>query len=133
MNTLLPLAHIVVKFILDGKSYAVDKFNIEFSQPRDYKGQPQHETEGGQIVLNLTQIADNSLYLWAKKSTLTKSGTILFQTDLGMTVLEITFENAYCVNLGRGNNTFNGTNTSLTISPEIIKMNGIEHNNFWKK
>jgi hypothetical protein len=133
MNTLLPLAHIAATFILDGEKYTVDKFNIEFSQPRDYKGQPQHETKGGIIVVNLTQAADDNLYLWAKKSTLTKSGKVLFQSDIGMTILEITFENAYCIDLKREINAFSGTNTSLAISPEVIKMNGIEHNNFWKK
>ena len=42
---LLPLAHIVAKFILDGKIYEVESFKIGFEQPVDYKGQPQHENK----------------------------------------------------------------------------------------
>ncbi|MDR1222181.1 MAG: hypothetical protein LBL07_04795 [Tannerella sp.] len=133
MSKILPLAHISVTFVFDGEKYSVDQFDMEFSQSIDYKGQPQHETKGEQIMLHLTQKADANLYLWAKKSTLRKDGTILFQTDLGMTVLEITFKNAYCVNLTREINISGGTNTSLTIAPEIIDMNGIEHNKFWAK
>ena len=133
MNTLLPLAHLVVTFILDGIKYNAEQFMIEFSQPIDYKGQPQYETKGGQIFVKLTQAADDNLYYWAKKSTNRKNGTVLFQTDLGMTVLEVTFENSYCANLTRGINASSGTYTSLTIAPEKISMNGIDHNNYWPK
>jgi len=131
MNTLQPLAHHVATFIMDGKKYDVERFSIELSQPIDFKGQPQHEIKGGQITVNLTQAADDNLYIWAKKSTLRKNGKILFQTDLGITVLEIDFKNAYCINLTREINASNGTNTSLTVSSEIIIMDGVEHNNFW--
>ncbi|MDR0700194.1 MAG: hypothetical protein LBG28_13425, partial [Tannerella sp.] len=81
MSTLLPLAHIEAIFIFGGEKYNVEQFNVEFTQPRDYKGQPQHEIRGGQIMLNFTQIADDAIYLWAKTSTLRKDGKILFQTD----------------------------------------------------
>ena len=131
MSALQPLAHHVVTFILDGKKYDVERFGMEFSQPIDFKGQPQSDIRGGQMVINLTQTADDNLYVWAKKSTLRKNGKVLFQTDLGMTVLEIDFKNAYCINLTREINASNGTNTSLTISSEIIMIDGIEHDNFW--
>ncbi|MCL1934069.1 MAG: hypothetical protein FWF53_09710 [Candidatus Azobacteroides sp.] len=131
MSALQPLAHHVITFISDGKKYDVERFAIEFSQPIDYKGQPQSNVRGGQIMINLTQLPDDNLYIWAKKSTLRKDGKVLFQTDLGMTVLEIDFKNAYCINLTIKVNAFNGTETSLTISPEIIIIDGIEHDNFW--
>jgi hypothetical protein len=133
MSTILPLAHIEARFIFDGKKYNVEQFNTEFTQPRDYKGQPQHEIKGGQITLNLTQIIDDAIYLWAKTSTLRKDGKIIFQTDLGMTILEIEFTNAYCSSFTRQINAYSGTNTVLTISPEKVKLNGIEHDNFWAK
>lgn len=132
MNT-LPLAHLFVTFILDGKKYDAEQFMVEFSQPIDYKGQPQCETKGGQIIVNLTQTADDNLYYWAKKSTIRKNGKVLFQTDLGMTVLEVSFENAYCANLSRVINSSNGLYTELTIAPEKISMNGVKHNQFWAK
>jgi hypothetical protein len=128
---LLPLAHIVAKFILDGKIYEVESFKIGFEQPVDYKGQPQHETRGGQMYVVLPQAADKALFLWAKTSTLLKDGIVLFQTDLGVTVLEITFENAYCISMDREINAHSGTKTSLVISAECVKMNGVEHHNFW--
>jgi hypothetical protein len=127
----LPLAHIEAKFILDGINYEVEGFKIEFSQPSDYKEQPQHEMLGGQIMLTLSQAADDSLYLWAKTSTLRKSGTVLFQTDLGMTVLEINFTNAYCIKMIREISNSAGTKTVLVISPEHVSMNGVEHLNRW--
>lgn len=127
----LPLSHIEAKFILDGKIYEVESFKIKFSQPIDFKGQPQHEILGGKIGLVLTQSADNNLYLWAKQSTLLKNGQILFQTDLGITVLQINFLDAYCIMLTRDINATTGTKTMLTISPENVTLNGVEHDNFW--
>jgi len=128
-----PLAHITAKLQLDGNIYEVEHFNINFTQPTDHKGQPQHEIKGGQLTINISQAADDSLYTWAKKATLQKSGSILFQTDVGVTVLNIGFLNAYCINLSREMNAYTGTNTSIVISPEKVNLNGIEHDNFWVK
>ena len=131
--SLLPFSHIVVKFILDGKAYEIEDFKMGFSQPTDYKGQPQHEIKGGQFVVTISEVADDNLYLWAKKPTELKNGAILFQTDLGMTVMEIIFMKAYCVSLSRSADEATGTSTVLVISPEEVHIDGIEHNNFWKK
>ena len=84
-------------------------------------------------MITLNQAVDNNLLLWAKKSTSVKSGQIVFQTDLGMTVYKIVFANAYCITLARNIDSMTGTKTSLMIAPEIISLNGIEHNNNWKK
>ena len=126
------MAHIVAKFIFSGKTYQVSKFKINFTQAIDHKGQPQHETRGGQIMLTLAEAADDPLYLWAKTANLTKDGEVIFQTDLGISVLRINFTNAYCTNLERSTSVLTGTETSLLISSELISMNGVEHNNFWK-
>jgi hypothetical protein len=129
----LPLSHLTAKFTFDGKTYNVEYFNINFAQPTDFKGQPQHEIIGGQILIHFSQAADDNLYRWAKTSTLLKNGSILFQTDLGMTVLKIEFENAYCSKLVREISAYTGTNTIVHISPEKLKINDIEHNNQWRK
>jgi hypothetical protein len=128
-----PLAHIEVYFILDGKKYQVEDFHISATQDIDHKGQPQSEVNGGKLVIALPQMADNNLYMWAKKSTLLKNGQVLFQTDMGMTILEISFENAYCISLSRSVSNIMGASTRLLISPERISINGIEHENIWRK
>lgn len=132
LENILPFAHINAYLILDGQKYEIEKFTTNFIQPSDFKGQPQHEVKGGKVTIVLSQTADDNLYLWAKQSTLRKGGEILFQTDLGITVLRINFTNAYCINLTREINALTGTKTSLVIAPEIITLNGIEHNNFWE-
>jgi len=130
---MLPLAHIGVKLTLEGKSYEIEGFKIEFSQPIDYKKQPQHEIRGGQMMFTLSQIADDNLFLWAKTPSMLKNGSVLFRTDLGMTVLEITFSKAYCIQMIRETAINAGTKTVLVISPEIVSLNGIEHTNRWAK
>lgn len=126
-----PLAHIEAKFILDGQTYEVEAFETEFSQPVDFKQQPQHELTGGQIMLTLTQAVNNNILLWAKTATMLKNGEILFQTDLGITVLRVEFIDGYCVGLTRHIDASAGTKTMLMIAPEITKLNGTEHDNFW--
>lgn len=129
----LPLAHIEAKFMLDGKTYEVEKFKVKFSQPVDFKGQPQHETFGGKLTVVLNQMADNNLLLWSKTSNMLKNGSLLFQTDLGITVLRVEFEKAYCITMSRKINAMTGTLTTLVISPEIVIMNDVAHDNFWPK
>jgi hypothetical protein len=128
----LPSAHIVAILILDGKIYKLEEFKIQFAQPVDYKQQPRHEIMGGQIMLTLSQTADHNLYSWATASKMLKRGSVLFQTDIGMTVLEINFSDAYCIQLLRETVTNAGTKTNLVISSDTIRMDEIEHTNKWQ-
>ena len=130
---MLPLSHINVKFYIDGETYEVEQFDINFLQPTDFRGQPQHEINGGQMTVTITRIPSSNLYLWAKTSTLRKNGIFLFQTDMGMTVMKVEFTDAYCITLTRQINAYSGTETTLVISPEKVKINSIEHNNYWAK
>lgn len=120
-------------FILDGKQYEVEQFKIEFAQNVDYKGQPQHETMGGQLYITMTQGADYNIYDWAKRENSKKSGEIRFKTKTTGTVLEIVFENAHCIKLTRQINFSSGTKTSLVISPQRVTMNGFTHDNKWRE
>lgn len=128
-----PDAHVVAYFILDGIRYEVEKFQIGFAQSADYKGQPEEEVKGGQMSITIPQAADNTLYSWAKQSVLLKDGEVVFQTDMGKSVLRISFTNAYCVSLTRQLSALTGTNTSLIITPETITLNDITHDNVWTK
>lgn len=38
-----------VWFKIDGKEYEVEQFKIGFSQPSDFKGEPQSEIKGEQL------------------------------------------------------------------------------------
>jgi len=128
---MLPLANVSMQFSLEGETFEVEHFNIDFIQPTSgHKGRPEYEVLGGQITLIITQLATDNLNLWAKKETKLKSGVILFQTD-GMTVMEVEFINAYCTSLTGQISAQSGASTLLIISPEIVKINGIEHDNHW--
>jgi hypothetical protein len=133
LNLSQPFAHIVVYFTLDGEKYEVEHSNIKFMQDYDFKGQPQNEVYGGQLSLTLSHMPDDSLYLWAKKSTLVKNAQLVYQTDMGITLLSVDLLNAYCMSLIQEFSSYSGTKTTLVISPESVVMNGITHNNIWKK
>ena len=127
-----PTGNIDVKFYFKGKTYDVERFQISFLQPTDYKAQPQQEVRGGQIFLSLAQVVDPAIYIWAKKSTLRESGKISVVTQNGNNPLDIVFEEACCVSFTRTCNFISGTKTELIISPKIVILNNKPHANRWK-
>lgn len=128
----LASAHVESCLILDGKKYEIVEFNIAFTQPTDYKGQPQHEMNGGQLYITLPHIADDPLYEWAISSTQLKNGEVFFFSEIVGTVIHIAFFNAYGIYLGYHGGSRGGyLCMKLIIAPERLTVNGIEHNNFW--
>ncbi|MDR3062085.1 MAG: type VI secretion system needle protein Hcp [Dysgonamonadaceae bacterium] len=125
--------HVEATFVLDGKEYDIEHFGINFAQEVDHKGQPQNEMKGGQISITLTQSIGDNIYDWAKRANKQKPGKILFKSKTAGTVLEIAFLNASCVSLQHKINAMTGTETSLTIAPEKVTLNGITHDNRWRE
>ncbi|MDR1348412.1 MAG: type VI secretion system needle protein Hcp [Prevotellaceae bacterium] len=125
--------HIEAKFVLDGKEYDIAHFNIGFTQEIDHKGKPQHETGGRRISIILSQSVEYSVIDWAKREYKRKDGQILFRSQTEGTVLDISFFNAYCIKFTKSVGAFSGTQTSLTISPEKVSLNGITHNKRWRE
>ena len=118
---------------LDGKKYELASFQIVFGQPTDHKGQPQHEVKGGQFILTITQTIDDNVYNWGKDYNVYKSGTIRFISETEGTVLEMQFVKASCVSLSHKINAFSGLEISLVVTPAEITLNGILHDNNWRR
>lgn len=135
LGNLFPLEDSLVEcdFVVDGKTYPVEHFQVQFEQEVDHKRQPQHETRGGQFSIILTQAVEYNILRWAKKSEERKSGSILFKKSTSGTVLRIEFVNAYCVALKHRTNHQTGTRTTLVIAPEKISLNGTTHDNRWRE
>ena len=123
--------HLIAKLELDGKKYTLDRFKIGFKHSIDFKGQPQHETHGGQMSLTISQAADSTLYEWVCTATKRKAGTIVFQTQSEQTVIRITFKDAYCVRIERQTDDKQWTKSSIVIAPGYVKMNETAHTNYW--
>ena len=124
--------HVESTFELDGKSYEIEHFYINFSQGTDHKGKPQHEVKGGQISILLTQSANDNLYDWAMREYKRKDGKILFKSKTEGTVMEVVFTNAFCTSFTRTIDALSGTKTEMIISPEKITVNGYSHDNQWR-
>jgi hypothetical protein len=118
-------------FSLEGKDFELYQFKTQFFQEVDHKGQPQHETHGGQLFIALSQSVPDNIYDWAKRANKRKNGNIKFKTKTSGTVLDIAFFNADCVQLERTISSTSGTRTTLLISPEKVSFNGIMHDNKW--
>ncbi|MFV0507414.1 MAG: type VI secretion system tube protein TssD [Bacteroidales bacterium] len=119
----------------EGKSYELEYFSIGFSQPVDYKGQPQAETQGGKFSLSMLRTIDEFLFTWSNKVDNKKTGAIVFRSGRlgeGQTAYKINFEDAQCVSLSARTSVRSGTEISLTISPRLVDINEIELDNEWQ-
>lgn len=119
------------RLTIDGNEYELSEFSIHFGQDTDPKGEPQNKVRGGQMSISITQVVPTSIYNWAMKST-QKEGIIIFKIESGSAPLKIEFFNAYCVNFNRSVDAMGGgLNSSMTIAPEEISINGISFDNHW--
>lgn len=128
-------SNVNVIFSVDGDEYAVEQFKIGFHQPVDgIKNQPEGEVRGGRIMITLSQTVKNNIYGWAVKPWMKKNGAVLFKTGTSGVIFEVSFTNAYCVNLKRVIESLGqGLSTTLILSPESVSVNGIEFDNRWVK
>ncbi|NDV69692.1 type VI secretion system tube protein TssD [Dysgonomonas sp. 25] len=125
-------SNVTVWLQIDGHEYEVEQFKIGFSQPTDYKGEPQAETKGGQLMVTLSEALPDSFYEWAIKPGLYKDGAVNFKIQTGGAPLWMKFFRAACISFGREvSENGGGLSTRLVISPERIMINGVEHDNLW--
>lgn len=124
-----PDGNIKAELHLLGKSYSLAQVSLSFNQSVDYNGEPQSEVSGGQILIVLSQIPDNSIISWAVGSRTRRSGEVIFRNETTTPPLRIIFEEAYCVHMGQS--VTKGTSVSLTISPKKISLNDVLHDNDW--
>lgn len=126
---------ITLKLYLKGgpvNGYQIQDFQIGFLQDIDYKGQPQHEVTGGIMTFVITQIPDGFINKWMLNSRLLLEGSFVFK-HLGHTLLTIAFEDAYCVGYKKSMSSISGVSTQIVISPKIVNLNKVPHENYWKK
>lgn len=126
-------SNVTVWLKVDGKEYEIEQFKIGFSQPTDFKGEPQSEIKGGQLMVTLSEALPDSFYEWAIKSKKEKDGQVAFQIQTGNAPLKIEFFRATCINFNRNVSSNGGLQTYLVLSPERLLINGVEHDNFWKE
>jgi len=121
---------LTVWFLFEGKEYEISQFNIRFGQSVDYKGQPQNEVRGGQIMLTLTEAVPENIYQWAMTSC-ERNGKIEFRSKTTNSPLKVEFMNGYCVNFSRIIDGNGGITTVINVSPEELSINGITLDNRW--
>jgi hypothetical protein len=116
----------------DAEGYRIQDFQMGFLQDIDFKGQPQYEVTGGLMTIVITQVPDDVINKWVMNSRSLMSGSFVFK-HLGHTLLSISFEDAYCVGYKKDISSISGVSTRIVISPKSVNLNGILHENFWRK
>lgn len=114
------------------KKYEISEFDITFSQPKDHKGQPQNEIDGGFIEFSLMQLPDDIINKWMLDSTMQLDGQFSFERKAQNSVLKVTFNDTFCVSydkiIGMGTSV-----TRLIISPGVVNINGKEKLKIWTR
>jgi hypothetical protein len=114
-----------------GKQYEIQAFETEFTQPSDWKGQPQDLVKGGLLLVTLSQIADEILNDWMFKPGVSHDGLIVFApiSRTANAPLRIKFEGGKCISFEKMKGTNVGIQTSLLISSEVVHFNEVKHQN----
>ncbi|WP_369073220.1 type VI secretion system tube protein TssD [Capnocytophaga cynodegmi] len=81
----------------------------------------------------IAELPDEQLLYWVTNQWIKRDGEIVFRNKTTSAPLKINFKNAYCVNFLHTVSSSRGTSVSLTISPEIIDLNGIFLDNNWSE
>jgi len=119
---------------IDGESHKILDCNFQFNQPTGTNSKPSGKTQGGSINISLELHRNIELIEWMINSTITKSGSVVFYNRDSMSrQLTLEFENGYCTNLNADyhSNSNQPLKLSITITPEILRINSIEHKNNW--
>lgn len=119
-------------FILNGQEYEMSRFDINFAQSVDHKGQPQDEVRGGIMSITLSQTLPENIYRWGMTS-IPKNGSVIFKSKTTNPPLKINFINAYCIRFNRSIANEGGLESQLVISPDEMLINGISFDNHWVK
>lgn len=124
------------EFSLGTYKTALNYVYLDINQAVDSLGRPASLTRGGKITLEFNATADNVVAEWMANPAKRLDGKIRFikMDSVESTEKELTFTNAYCVDLMER---FDGTTTSsqmvtvITISPEKIFVGMTELDNRW--
>jgi hypothetical protein len=122
-----------LKFTDTNKEYELETFNIEFVQPTDYKGEPQGDVNGGQIIVTLSQIIEEDLIAWAISHSKKRNGIIEFRVESANAPMRIEFLDGCCINFSQKMNSIGntGVETTIVITAEELVVNGINFYKHW--
>ena len=113
------------------KQYEIQAFETEFTQPNDWKGQPQDSVKGGLLLVTLSQIADEILNDWMFKPGTSYDGLLVFApiSRTANAPLRIKFEGGKCISFEKMKGRNVGIQTSFLISTEVVYFNEVKHQN----
>jgi hypothetical protein len=129
----------VIHFLFMEKTYIVEGFNLNFKEDVDpRKNRPDSFTYGGTMQITLSETPGHDINDWMAQTYKLRNGEIRFFRNMpkitDSSMLTIFFEDAYCVAYSKKINTAtSGLLTTLTISPQRIKIGTEEFENKWKK
>jgi hypothetical protein len=107
---------------------------FEFNQDVDSKGMARSNIRGGVISFSIRGNEDPEILQWMLDRNSMKSGKISYTgfTETGPK-RKIVFEDAVLIHYDESFYDKSDLSVNLTISCKLIKIGGIEHENFWTK
>lgn len=128
---------LVVEFLLRGRTYIVEEFDLEFKQDVNQKNRPDGEPYGGVITVSISDTPDDWINHWMINAKEKNDGEFRFLSNEGRVEesarLRILFKDAYCISYHTIMNAQGaGLLTTLVISPRIVYIGSEELENKWK-
>jgi Hemolysin coregulated protein Hcp (TssD) len=128
------MASFAAYFTVSGFETNLNYVYLDINQAVDTLGRPASLTRGGKVTLEFNSTDDTVVTEWMVNPAKRMDCKVTFLGLLRETLKTMELTNAYCVEM---HERFDGTTsssqmvTTITISPEKIKVGGIELNNRW--
>jgi hypothetical protein len=112
----------------------VNSVTLHVHQDVDLLGRPASSTHGGKLTIAFNTTDDPLVTNWMFNPAKTWGGSITYVDDVGVTLKVLEFQNAFCINMDEyfdGQSNSANMTTTITISPEKMRIGSILHDNNW--
>lgn len=124
----------LAKLELDGETFNVLEFDVDFEQKIDHNHKPSGNSNGGILRITLESSMTDTFSDWMVSNSMTKDGKVtFFKRDAMSRMKNVTFKNAYCI---RYNESFRADGsypmiTRITLTSQAINVGNTAFKNKW--
>jgi hypothetical protein len=125
----------LAKLELNGETFNVLEFDVNFDQNTDNNGKPANKTKGGQIRLVVETTQTDLFSDWMVSQTSVKDGKVVFyRRDAMSTMKNVVFKKGYCISFHESFRSEGATPmiTKILITSNEIKIGNTLFENNWK-
>lgn len=129
--------NVIVEFTFKSKSFILEEFDIEFTQPVNNRNKPDGQVRGGNIFVSMSAPVGEEITQWMLSTSKREDGAFRFLHNDGKIMegahFSIEFKQGYCVKYSKIiNPNGGGVITSLEVKAHYVRLGNEEFENNWK-